>query len=123
VSVPLRGPAARHQAATPASAKQVAYLRSLLQQVGVIDPATDPSWPATASRILGRDHDGSLDHLTKPDATALLDACRQFVDADNANITRLPTAFIDPADDPWASAPTPPTVIRYQGHTYQRIDT
>ena len=124
MTIPLTGPAARHQAATPASPKQVGYLRSLLQQVGVVDPAHDPAWPVTCSRILGRDHDGSLDQLSKADATTLIDACRQFVDADNANITRLPAVLVDRSDDPWASDPVdvPPPVIKWRGFTYQRVD-
>jgi hypothetical protein len=101
----------------------VAYLRSLLSQVGVVDPAHDPAWPATCSRILGRHHDGSLDDLSRADATALIDACRRYVDEDNAKVTRLPVEFVDRDNDPWAVEDVPPPVIRYRGWTYRRDDT
>lgn len=121
MTAPLTGPAARAAARTPASDKQVAYLRSLLTQTGVIDPTGDQAWPATCTRILGRPHDGSLDQLSKADATALIDACREYVDTENTRITRLPAPFITPSDDPW-TVDVPPAVIRYRGHTYQRVD-
>ena len=123
MSGPLRGPAARHANARKPSDKQLAYLRSLLTDVGIVDPERDPAWPTSASRILGRTITaGGLDQFTAGDVSEIIDAAKSFLAADSARIERLPAAFIDPADDPWASAPTPPTVIRYQGHTYQRID-
>lgn len=123
MSGPLRGPAARHEDTRKPTAKQLAFLRSLLADVGVVDPAADPAWPATASRILGRPiDDGDLDQFTAGDVSRLIDAAKAYTATETARIERVPAAFIDPADDPWAADPAP-LRIRYQGRTYQRVDS
>lgn len=109
----------------PPSDKQVAYLRTLLQTVGIIDPDHDPQWLATATKILARPvTTGALDTFTRSEVSSLIDACKRFTDEEAAKTQRIPAALVNPADDPWAvdnqAAPTDavPTRIRFRGHDY-----
>lgn len=120
-----RGPAARHDAVTPATAKQTAYLRSLLAQVGIVDPDHDERWPATASRILDRSDRLDIELLSRSDVSLLIEACKTFLLEDSSRIERVPAAFIDRDADPWlAPVPDngPPQRIRFAGRVYQLVD-
>lgn len=106
------------------SAKQLGFAESLLKQVGILDPATDERWPATAERILGRSDRLQLDEMTKGDLSKVIDAAQLFLAQESAKVERLPAEFIDTqADDPWTTPKAEaPQRIRFQGRDYVLAD-
>ena len=93
---------------TAPSDKQLAFMRSLLQDVGYPAPETNPHVPALLGRICGTSTPIPWEAVDRMQARHIIDAAKKRNDELNRGIARIPAAFINPSQDidPWTKPPT-----------------